>query len=833
MKKLSTHIKGLDKLFYGGIQVTSVTDVHSESDTDNRLRDSLVIIIRGCRGCHKHLFAMQLMHGLGISIFDFLERAQLGDKLQNLEELKYYSINKPTHLLKDMYLDLLIERWITRINIDYKKLLLNDELKLEDKQAEDERGTPQEDISTGETRKGKTKSNETQSIASEGVSDSQDKGNSGRIEGIGSSDTDSRCKVNQPTSPKDQLNSIAQKVSDAIFEIKEKDENNLSQYVKNKLAELISENIIGYNPRTNSLHIRTEMENDEASNLLWKRQNDSKVFENINKIRLDESLRSASFFNSCREFLNASFNPHLGKDDGSISIPIRNANSARTSFFEILNNIEDSLDKHEQSGDDSRFDYITDILVIDGFSHISEKDLQTLPYNHLITCLRKTSRISILVFEDNQCHIPDGDIEIEIRSNYDMGEEYFYNELRVSKCVNQAASSGWHLYKRKDSHIRVYPSLHLRLFKRSYINNQMFDIGRSILENNYNAYLDSISKNEEPKYIGKQGDIKNYPVEEYFTDRENHTVALFKYLHERIKRFFEVENSKKYYQKVLENILSGSWQDENCKMDNGELPLHSSQPITAIVGNLNSHKRNLATLSSFLRLGKSGCSDRVLVILLNKDPQEMRKRFLCPAMNSILKEDSEKCKKCYKRISFLNVNPGCITPEEFISMIQDHIRLYTDYETAGDKPKSKRNLLIIFDDYHRIDFSYPFLKASNLFINSLISLCQSYNVGMTILCDKSSERVREVCTLSDYVLCIKREESDKNKIQVYTERIGDEVHSSTIIKFTLKLPLEMNCPNSVNQHTNTQFLPIPLKIDRLGSMKDYWRETMNTIETKH
>lgn len=55
MKKLSTHIKGLDKLFLGGIQVMSVTNKDKQKTSWEK--DSLVIVIRGCRGANKHLFA--------------------------------------------------------------------------------------------------------------------------------------------------------------------------------------------------------------------------------------------------------------------------------------------------------------------------------------------------------------------------------------------------------------------------------------------------------------------------------------------------------------------------------------------------------------------------------------------------------------------------------------------------------------------------------------------------------------------------------------------------------------------------------------------------------
>ena len=104
MKKLNTHIKGMDMLFHGGIQVDSLTSRKSNNN------DSIVIVIRGERGSHKHLLAMQLMHGLTMSINERLRKKN--QRGSEKHDAAFYSISKPISRLNDMYIDLLINRWI-------------------------------------------------------------------------------------------------------------------------------------------------------------------------------------------------------------------------------------------------------------------------------------------------------------------------------------------------------------------------------------------------------------------------------------------------------------------------------------------------------------------------------------------------------------------------------------------------------------------------------------------------------------------------------------------------------------------------------------------------
>lgn len=785
MKKLSTHIKGLDDLFLGGIQVASVTDPTLPSSFKYSEDGALVIIIRGCRGSNKHLFSMQLMHGLGMSIFDHQrDVSKSGFKREDCGELRYYSINKPTRLLEDMYLDLIIQRWISHTNIEYKGLSFGDY---------------------------KNKDS------------------------------------------KDVLNEKTKAIFDILFEVACPSEDvlkNKQERLLTCITEYLAKNIMGYNARTNSIHLRTGNVSDDANNFLFRRKYESvrKYFENTEGDKINGLVEQTpnDYYSFKSEFLNASFNPQISDLDSSLGhfrkddSTMRKADSARSSFFTILNNIEEDLDKlssyQEMGNNTPKKDesFPCEVVVIDGFSHISEKDLQSLPYPHLIACLKKLARISILVFEDSQVTMPDGDIEIEIRATSDEVEEYAYNEIRISKCVNQVTALGWHLYTRQESQIQIYPSILLRLFKRSYINNQMHDLGRSILDDSYEMFLDNMPVKETNlrRAIKNMEDFCNEEYRRFSTQLENLISSAC--LSEQDWN----ENAKI---SVLENILKGKWQQDILKSKLDNQRLHNHSPITTIVGNPNSHKRELAMCRIFSVDEVNTKDGHVLVLLLDKDPEEMRKKFLCPGMyekyskkeEAKFKKKKKECTHCYKRISFLNVNPGCITPEEFLSMLNDQIEVYLG---QYKKNSPMRPLHILLDDYHRIDFNFPFLSASNLFTSALISLCQVHNVGLTILCDKSSKRVREVCTLSDYVLSVERSEGDvPNKITIYTEKTGDEIHASSILRFQINnIKHLMKCKNQKDSGHNGLVLDSS-KIDKLnevGSVKEYWRETVNIIDTK-
>lgn len=64
----------------------------------------------------------------------------------------------------------------------------------------------------------------------------------------------------------------------------------------------------------------------------------------------------------------------------------------------------------------------------------------------------------------------------------------------------------------------------------------------------------------------------------------------------------------------------------------------------------------------------------------------------------------------------MNINIGCITPDEFIYYLKQQIDI--KYK------EGKKIRRIVFDDLQVIDFCSPLLKNSSLFLSALMTVCR-------------------------------------------------------------------------------------------------------------
>lgn len=106
-KKLRTQIKGLDDIFYGGINV------------DYSWQDGTLIAIYGSKGVNKIQLAMQMVWGLTDSLLK-----ELGN--ENCDDSLFYSINKRTNEMRSILTNILVYRDISDKIQSYR---LNDEIK--------------------------------------------------------------------------------------------------------------------------------------------------------------------------------------------------------------------------------------------------------------------------------------------------------------------------------------------------------------------------------------------------------------------------------------------------------------------------------------------------------------------------------------------------------------------------------------------------------------------------------------------------------------------------------------------------------------------------------
>jgi len=823
MKKLKTHIPGLDELFQGGIQIDCKTRHKSEDDS------SLVIVIRGERGTNKHLFAMQLMHGLARSM---RERNKEMDAKNNPMPQQYFSINKPTQSLEDMYLDLLISRWIYLMTKALKRQYTY------------------------------------------------------QIDSNSAADDGSRYCCTQK-----QIN-YREAALRFWFDVDNQNSEYLPPYYtrvdKNKnyakkYSQMLADNVINYNPRTNAIHYRRLFQGDSNDNLLFYRKHDAigKYIEEYKEgkqkdvheyTERDENID----YSFDTEFINVDFNKHLIGNTTDIIIS-RNSRQALASFQKILRYVESEIEiadrEHTDSSSPKDKDtsykenakgnqgFLHDVVVIDGFSHIDTESLKTLPYTHMQNKLRRYARVSILVFDDRKESDCDGDIVIDLRISTDKTQEYTFHEMQISKSTFQTRALGWHRFKRRDYGIVVFPSIHLRLTRRYYVAHLLNEIGNGMLENTYSTYLASklhsdsadrkLLHTTEDKlneyfnnfyyedYLKSQNDIDKELLWELFSSRyrlkedneesANNSILLSK----------EGVDDKFVTGVLLSQMLLGDRSNIH-DTKNSEIKSSGNRhligfathyPVSTLVGNPNSFKRMLVLSSAFHWAKKK---EHVLFVLFDKNEEDLRRQMLCPGLYSKVRKcenketffaETSSCRECDRFIHFLGLRPGCISAEEFLSVLLEQISIYCDCDAQYGI--ERRKLHIIIDDYQRIDFSFPFIKNSTLFTCALINICQEHNVELTILCDKSSERAHEVCTLSDNVMCIRRNPDEVNSFSIYAERMVSPPFPSAIIKYDIKDAQNMFVCDNEGLHLKSA---AKIRHTFLGSMKGYWRKTENIID---
>lgn len=698
MKKLSTGIKGVDSLFYGGIQL---------NDQDNS--NGLIIVVQGARGCNKTILAMQLMYGLTKSLKKEIIATYKADPI-------FYSLDKGEVALNDLYLDLLINQHIN------------------------------EYISSG----GK------------------------KYSGI----------VNY------------------IFDLEVGSKNRLDGIIGGTydIGQLFQNRLLYYNSRTNSVHLNVN-EGDIGADEFFKRK-----YEDIGHYIEYLSQKSIK-----HEFIKADFNgftSNLHKDSKTIAT---GEMSPVVRFQNTLMNIA--------ALDDSR-----PCIVLDGLTLLSEIDLRTLPYSELERTLRKKAQISILVFDDRTDLQMNADIVIELRSKESATEEYLYNELHISKSVFQNVALGWHQYKKRDDGIAVFPSLHMLLSRRNYLPHGLLMWNKSILEDTFDDY-----ENNQlycPQVKGNYGD--------YLSCEELRKRKLLW----KISVTHKSESTESNQLATFEAILKGAINHDVDTV----LGWENHYPSTAIIGNPNSHKRQLAIAGAFYAAQKG---EHTIFVLFDKNEADMRRRMFCPAMQiEEIAEDKQtennhkeseiqctkdcitchkdcklkKCYDCYKYLHFFQVRMGCISAEEFFDALLQLIDKFANVTNA--KPCH-----IVIDDLQKLDYSFPFLKSTSLFLSTLVSLCREKYAELKMICDKKAGIVDELCSLSDNVLCIKREESDLDKMTIYLERNLGGVESTGLGKFEIDNPSALfECNGSELKMNMSSVKPY-----RIGSMKEFWRKSYNVV----
>lgn len=801
MKKIRTNIKGFDKLLYGGLQIGCNTDVSQNYDTD----ESLVIVIKGMKGTNKPLLAMQLMYGIARSLHK-------GEHMIKSARSQFYSINKTSENLNDMYVDFFIKSQLHKMIRHCKKEIFN--------------GVDENTIENNR--------NSRYSIL--------------------------RFLFDMEKSLPDQ--SVLDRNGQSEEEIRK------------ILVEYVCQSLAHYNVRTNSLHIKRRSDGDDNDNYIATRRfNSINRYASfyrwlaIHKPQIiQEAEKKAIEENFIQNIIPVDFNK---MESAQVRKGLRCYRKSPMSIFrDIQNAIQNEVDKADRAKpqithdcckvaghtDDERLD----VIVIDGFSQLSSDDLQSLPYTNMLQSLRKASKVSILVFDDRVEAKCDGDIIIEMRKNYSESEEYMFHELHISKSTFQEAAIGWHQYKRRDDGIEVFPSLHRLLSKRYYMPNKSLQIGRSIFEEDYEHYLsasdfmnvfnsiehaDSLHGEARTKAdnLGNDwGEIKNF-----LNSMHTHEKDLQKFLfNEYVKEIGVNIQDKNEFQKsygeqphlppVPVDIEAVNLDDK--KSMNSfipefrrifiDIPKSEGKPFgwrnhfdaTALIGNPNCYKRYLAILSAY-SYAKQGI--HTLFFLFDKNEMDMRRQMVCPACVNC-SEHHEKCLECSQKLHMVDLRMGCISSEEFFSTLLDQISLYCGYDKRLGV--EKKWMHIVIDDLQKVDFSFPFLSSHPLFLSTLVSICRDHNVKLTVLCDKNAKLVKELCSLADNVITIHREECKPKAVTINIGRGAANGVPSRIVRYkTCDILHLFKCDKEIIMDESL------IHAEEIGSLKGYWRETINSI----
>lgn len=682
MKKIRTNLPGFDPLLHGGLQIDSLT---GPGDS----KSSLVIVLRGKKGVYKHLFAMQLMHGIARSLGERRKSKGTNAKLEECHKSQepnaiYYSINKTTDKLNDSYIDFLIAEWLSFMTRQSRKEKLGFAPKESENTVRDDKKMIYEILFDSKLEK------------------------SGAYEEL--------CAERQSM-------------------VREYD---------SKIIDFLSDNILLYNPRTNSLHFRRPYMGDGPRNL-WAVRNCDSVLDYYRKYGDQfNALKSGGVIaRHFREmFIKVDFNPHLSEEEkrenaetdfGDIGNMERYSKTANVTYEKILDHMENLLndeilklevEKEKNKGIWSEFESTSetseekdagsknhpmyDVLVLDGFSQFDDEHLKNLQCSHLHKVARQMARVTILVLDDREEALCDGDVIIQLKKNEDVHQEYTYHELQIVKSSFQDVANGWHQYKVQPDGIKVFPSIHFLLSKRYYMKSKPHEIGQGVFEDSFEEYLDSklhIANGNPSDHLEVEGLFYN----EYSENKQKDHSARFMKILQNHKRWGNAmkaaqkadynQDIKEFSKKFLSEVLladdrvpfaggSGGLGRTNLSEDSGgsggpnpsggsllccgnSLPpeprsirtcngccdpgcgnnrpskdvsgWNRRYPTTVIVGNPNSFKRRMAMGKAYHWARKK---EHVLIVLFGKNDDTLRRQLICPALQrAACAEKTEGIKK--------------------------------------------------------------------------------------------------------------------------------------------------------------------------------------------
>lgn len=501
----------------------------------------------------------------------------------------------------------------------------------------------------------------------------------------------------------------------------------------NNTDALICEEAIFYNNRTNSLHKRTLVgsgivqgyETDESKILFHRRFNYYKDYLSDKPVVSEKSLKKLR-----QEFYEF------------LKIPLVDMN-----LYSVQKN-EKIIDIIKCAQCKCSPDSLLAVdLMGDEYQQACLKDLRYKDIRFLIDELRDVVKL-LIVMVPQSCNIPieRTDMVIELRNVMDASIDYLTRKARISYSRRQATVLGWQVYKYRDYGLEFFPSLHTYFQERRYLQRAMIYTHSSVVEDTYQQYINRKKKSLNWDDMQMREKAKRLDFSAYLDTKSNEVAH-------NVDSLFEDYSIGQSAVDILESILLPSMVE---LQNTGDRIQDYRGSMTAVFGDGNTYKRFLTFGSVF---SSAQNKEHTLIVLLNKDSDTSLRRLFCPA-RARRGKDCQHCKECYKYIHFMDINVGNITPEEFVYYLKKQIDIkYSD---------GKHIKRVVIDDLQVVDYCFPYLLQSNLFLSALVCICKEKGVYSYILCDKSGKKAGELRAVADNIVCTGRD--DKGRLQLYIER---------------------------------------------------------------
>lgn len=482
--------------------------------------------------------------------------------------------------------------------------------------------------------------------------------------------------------------------------------------IRNETDLLISEEAIYYSLRTNALHFRTGNKRSDDMNILYPRRYDCihDYFENVGPLM-----------------------KLLGRD---LCYPL--------------------LDVDIQTGvcPNSYVDIYPDEVNLVGVDLTSLYECcedEESAYCALLSTLRHYKNVPgrgvFIIIVPGKARLPECPVDVLIDMKTTMRSGYQLQYLSIVSNKLQQSKIGWHQYKRLDRTIEVYPSLHTYFSERQYLQRALVYTHSNVISDTFQQYLNNNAMigNSNASYIDYQN-TREQVSDRYYEDLYPHDSYDFS-LVDILERILLSESSTHRRSKDL------------CETDGG--PDMGSNVVrgyrggvTAVIGHAHTYKRFL-TFGGIFSAALN--REHTLLLLLNKDDAMIRRRLSCPARRS-REVGCKDCKSCYSYIHFMNICMGNITPDEFIYQLERQIEVAF---ACGKKIKR-----IVVDEMQIIDYCFPLLSESPLFIAALVAFCRDRGISLYMLCDKRGRSVGTLRAVADNIICTDRDKDGKSLLYI-------------------------------------------------------------------